>query len=68
MSNNQLIELAILVVSPKFQRRGLGFLMMKDGLKEADKAKVPMWLGATRPGRGLYLKMGFRDVKSVEYD
>lgn len=41
---------------------------MKDGLEEIDRAQLPVWLGATSEGHGLYLKMGFRDIESLQGD
>jgi len=67
-SDNELLELAFLVVLPKFQRKGLGGQLVKSGLEEADRAHLPVWVKATKAGRSLYLKLGFKDFEFVDHD
>jgi len=56
-------ELAVLAVSPKFQRCGVGAALMEWGLDTARKENVPVVLEASIAGTGLYTKMGFEIVR-----
>jgi len=55
-------ELAVLAVSPKFQRRGVGAALMAWGLNVASEEEIPVVLEASKAGTGLYAKMGFKVV------
>jgi GNAT superfamily N-acetyltransferase len=70
---NKMLELAVLVVSPKYQRQGIGAMLLEDGLKRADEASLQTVLGASPFGLGLYQKYGFvgfetRDINLWEYE
>lgn len=60
------IELNTLVVSPEYQRRGIGKLLIEDGLKEADRLGLQAVLGASKEGLGLYKKHGFTEFEVME--
>ncbi|KAG0652075.1 hypothetical protein D0Z07_1173 [Hyphodiscus hymeniophilus] len=67
------LKLSTLVVSPDYQRRGIGALLIEDGLKVADEAGLQAVLGASDQGIGLYKKHGFGedvvvDLKLWEYE
>jgi ribosomal protein S18 acetylase RimI-like enzyme len=53
-------------VSPDYQRRGIGKMLMEDGLKEADKLGLQTVLGASKQGLGLYKKYGFTEFETME--
>ncbi|TAQ89382.1 hypothetical protein B7494_g2266 [Chlorociboria aeruginascens] len=55
-----------LMVSRNYQRRGIGTLLLEDGLKEADADNLPMVLGASPGGIELYRKYGFRDFEVMD--
>jgi GNAT superfamily N-acetyltransferase len=57
-------DLLILVVDPAFQRRGLGKLLLQDGLERAHRAGFPVFLSASPKGVPLYKSLGF-EVKSA---
>jgi N-acetylglutamate synthase-like GNAT family acetyltransferase len=57
------VELAVLVTSPQFQRRGVGTKLLEYGLREADAAGVQTVLVASQAGEPLYKSQGF-----VEYE
>ncbi|KAI9675729.1 MAG: hypothetical protein M1817_001096 [Caeruleum heppii] len=54
-------HLMILGVSPTHQRRGVGGMLVDQGLALAQEEGVPAVLEATSVGRGLYKKKGFRE-------
>ncbi|KAE9378195.1 acyl-CoA N-acyltransferase [Stipitochalara longipes BDJ] len=59
-------KLNTLVVSPEYQRRGIGKMLIEDGLKEADRLGLQAVLGASKEGLGLYKKLGFKEVEVME--
>jgi ribosomal protein S18 acetylase RimI-like enzyme len=61
------LELSVLVVSPKYQRRGIGTLLLEDGLKRADEAGLQAVLGASPEGIGLYRRYGFVDFEIMDF-
>lgn len=62
------LELFTLVVDRKYHRKGIGSLLLKDGLKEADEAGLQCVLGASPEGLSLYKKHGFVEVKQMSLD
>jgi N-acetylglutamate synthase-like GNAT family acetyltransferase len=54
------------VVSPKWQRRGIGKMLLENGLKEADELGLQSVLGASKSGKGLYKKYGFVEFEIME--
>jgi GNAT superfamily N-acetyltransferase len=67
-SDSDLSVLAILVTAPEFQGQGVGSLLLKDGLRVADREMLPTWLEASAKGRSLYQKLGFEDVEDIVID
>ncbi|KAF4458422.1 hypothetical protein FALBO_14848 [Fusarium albosuccineum] len=61
-------RLCWLGVSPKCQRTGIGKRLVQWGLDRCDEERVPAVLEASEPGRGLYEKMGFRQIGKSEFD
>jgi GNAT superfamily N-acetyltransferase len=58
----------ILVVSPSHQRKGLGKLMLEDGLKYVDAEGARCYIEATVEGLGLYEKLGWKRIGGMEMD
>ncbi|KAJ4290223.1 hypothetical protein N0V90_010438 [Kalmusia sp. IMI 367209] len=58
-------HLGLIGVSPKFQRRGVGSMLVQQGQKFAAQEGVPMTLEASVVGRRLYLKNGFKKVHEM---
>lgn len=56
------LVLQILVVDPSFQGQGIGAQLFLDGVEEAKKLGVPVWIESTKEGHRFYLKHGIRDV------
>ncbi|KAK6607985.1 GNAT family acetyltransferase [Botrytis cinerea] len=61
-------ELNILVIHPSYQRRGIGTLLLEQGLKLADEKSLQVVLGASPWGIGLYRKYGFVDVHCMDIE
>ena len=60
--------LNVLIVHPEYQRRGIGSMLIRDGLAEVDKLGMRVWLGATDEGLPLYKKVGFEVNEVLEFD
>ncbi|KAF7929656.1 hypothetical protein BELL_0452g00080 [Botrytis elliptica] len=60
------LKLNILVIHPSHQRRGIGTLLLEQGLKLADEKSLQVVLGASPWGIGLYRKYGFVDVHCMD--
>jgi GNAT superfamily N-acetyltransferase len=58
----------LLVTDPAYQRKGLASKLLKHGLDLADAEDRQAYIEATRMGHPVYLKLGFRDVDSIEVD
>ncbi|KAE8454006.1 hypothetical protein EG329_007782 [Mollisiaceae sp. DMI_Dod_QoI] len=58
-------KLSVLVVSPSYQRRGIGAKILEHGLKEVDKLGLQCVLGASKEGLGLYTKFGFEKYETI---
>lgn len=56
----ELWHLAFLCVSPKYQRRGIGGLLIDWGLDKAARESVPASVEASPAGEALYQRKGFR--------
>ena len=59
-------KLRNLCVSPRFQRRGIGTLLMAWGKEQAEKERCPIGLGSSMKGKGLYEKQGFRRYGTIQ--
>ncbi|KAM0312495.1 hypothetical protein ACHAO8_006258 [Botrytis cinerea] len=62
------LKLNILVIHPSYQRRGIGTLLLEQGLKLADEKSLQVVLGASPWGIGLYRKYGFVDVHCMDIE
>lgn len=50
------------------QRQGIGSLLLKEGLDEADQAGLQCVLGASPEGLSLYKKYGFAEFQDMSLD
>ncbi|KAG9237898.1 acyl-CoA N-acyltransferase [Amylocarpus encephaloides] len=60
--------ISTLVVSPQYQRKGIGAQLMRKCLEEANKEGLPTWLISFPGSHELYLKLGFVDVEHSDVD
>jgi GNAT superfamily N-acetyltransferase len=70
MSASVLTNVALDHIStlPSHQRRGVGALLLRSGIAQADAAGLPILVMATPVGLGLYKKNGFEHVSTIEQD
>ncbi|KAI6280298.1 hypothetical protein MCOR27_004718 [Pyricularia oryzae] len=64
-SGGDLVSLDIMVVDPAHHRRGVGSILMKYGVDEADRLGVEAVVEASRMGRYLYQNFGFEILEDV---
>jgi GNAT superfamily N-acetyltransferase len=57
--------MAILVVKPGWQRKGVGQKILEWGLAECDKQGLGVWIDASPVGKGLYEKCGWKQVDTL---
>ena len=57
--------IAMILVSPNWQRRGVASMIMRHCLERCAELGVVAGLDATEQGRPVYLPLGFRDVYSL---
>jgi GNAT superfamily N-acetyltransferase len=60
------VLMATLVVSPEYQRCGIGARLLEWGLKRCDEEELECWIDATDKGKGLYLKYGWEEVGGLD--
>lgn len=63
-----LLVLHLLVVLPPYQRRGLGTLLIREGLTAADGDNARTYIEASPKGLGLYQKFGWKEIDDIVID
>ncbi|KAF1994332.1 acyl-CoA N-acyltransferase, partial [Amniculicola lignicola CBS 123094] len=61
-------RLDVLAVSPKYQRRGVGAMLLEHGQKIAASEDLPMVTEASMDGRALYMKLGFKILGTTKIE
>lgn len=64
-TGGRIVSLDIAAVDPKYQRRGVGKMLMQYGVDVADKLGVESVVEASRRGRFLYQNFGFTILEDV---
>ncbi|KAJ5527165.1 acetyltransferase [Penicillium frequentans] len=68
MKGARYLILQALAVNPDDQRQGVGSQLVKWGVERADEERIACWCHASPAGNQLYLKSGFQELGSDEYD
>lgn len=58
----------ILAVRPEYQGKGLGGMLLEDGLALADRDRARTYIEASAKGLGLYLKYGWKEIDQITID
>lgn len=58
----------LLATSPKYQRKGLGALLLNHTLAKADVEGKTCYIEATEAGHILYSRLGWKDVDLIKVD
>lgn len=67
-ANLLLLELVSLNTLPKYQRRGIGSMLMEWGTDKLEEMQVPSFIIASSQGYGLYIKHGYKEIERWEID
>jgi hypothetical protein len=62
------LVLNLLFVDPDYHRRGAGRLMVEWGNRLADTMMLPIWVEASKQGRGLYASCGYEEIEHVHLE
>ena len=68
MRGKKYIFMHVLVVLPEYQAKGIGTKLLQWGLRIADDEKVECWIDASAMGKGLYKKLGWKEVGELSMD
>lgn len=60
------LYVVMLSVSPRFQGRGVGSALLRWGLDRCDSHNVFAWVHSSEPAYGMYEKLGFHTVRSLD--
>ena len=62
------LVLHILAVSPAHQRKGVGAMLIAEGLADADRDHTRTYIEASPAGYELYLRHGWKEVDAIVID
>ncbi|KAF8199840.1 acyl-CoA N-acyltransferase [Mycena galopus ATCC 62051] len=62
------LVLDYLAVHPENKGKGVATALVESGLREADRMGVPVFILAFKAGRGIYERLGFKEVDRVVQD
>ena len=67
-ANLLLSELVSLNTLPKYQRRGIGSMLMRWGIDKLEEMQVPSFIISSDQGHWLYMKHGYKEIERWEID
>ena len=68
MANKQYIHFNTLVVDPAAQGHGVGTALVRFVTDQADEQGIYCWLQSSQAAHGIYLRNGYKDVRSFKVD
>ena len=61
-------ELDYLAVHPDNKGKGIATALVASGVRQADKMGLPIFVMAFKAGRGVYARLGFKEVECIIQD
>lgn len=68
MPDDKYVVLQALATHPEYQRLGIGFKLIEQGVAKADEDGLACWCQSSPVGSQLYSKAAFRTLGSNDYD
>lgn len=68
LANSVRTELDYLAVHPRHQGKGIATALVRSGLLQLKKLGIPIFVFAWKSARGIYLKLGFKEVDRLIQD
>lgn len=61
------VDLEHLATRPKFQKQGVGSMLMRWGVEQANIERCAVYTEASKAGWHLYRKFGLEDIKKMRF-
>jgi GNAT superfamily N-acetyltransferase len=65
MKGKRQVLMSLLAIDPAYQRMGIGGKLLDWGLAKCDSEGRDCWIDATKEGKGLYEKFGWKEVSVI---
>lgn len=62
------LELDYLAVHPENKGKGIASALVRSGIKHAEEIGIPIFVMSYKAGRGVYERLGFKEIERVIQD